>query len=69
MTHDDDFTSIEKGAMVGWRLAMGEQLTTRQLRDEFGITYQGAQYILETVSRRLPIIRTEDYRWGRFNHT
>lgn len=74
-TDNDDLTSIEKGALVGWYLATGKELTTSQVRDDFGISIQAAKYILESASRVLPVYSTPGMRpkdphsWRRFNHT
>lgn len=63
-----EYTPQEKAAWVAWHLALGQELTTHDLIVQFNITRQGAEYILNGLSRVVPI-QNDESRWRRFNHT
>lgn len=63
-----EYTPQEKAAWVAWQLAVGEELTTHDLILRFNTTRQGAEYILNGLSRVVPI-QKDEARWRRFNHT
>lgn len=64
-----EYTPQEKAAWVAWQLAVGEELTPRDIMTQFDISHQAASYILHGLSRVTPIYRTDESRWRRFNHT
>ena len=54
-----EYVATQRGALVGWWLAEGEALTTRQVADLLGMTCDGARIVLEKVSAVLPIVCIE----------
>jgi hypothetical protein len=56
-THDEEYVGQERAAMVAWRFAQGAQLTTQQVADLCGLSYSGAWYLLQRISRVLPIVK------------
>ena len=62
-----EYTPQEKAASVVWRLAHGDEVSIRQVADEFGITVQGAYRLMNTVSRVIPITTNSTGMWRRFD--
>lgn len=54
----------ERTAIVVGRILLGERLTTRQIADYLGITWDGAHKMLGKIARVLPIVQT-DGCWER----
>ena len=63
----DDFTPQEKASSIAWRIAAGQEFTTREVADNFGITRQGALKMLNTISRVIPIAPNSTGIWKRFD--
>jgi hypothetical protein len=53
-THSD-YLPTERAALIAWWLSKGEQLTTRQVAERLGLTLVAAWYMLQRLSRVLPI--------------
>jgi len=51
-----EYVPTERGALVGWHLAHGEALTTRQAADLLGVTMGTARRIMNKISRAIPIM-------------
>ena len=64
---NDDYTPQEKAASVTWKIATGQAFTVREVADDFGITWQGAQRMLNTISRVIPIAPNSTGVWKRFD--
>ena len=58
----NEFTKIERVAKLAWWFSHGDALTVRQAADLTGCTWQGAAYILQAMSRVIPIY-CEDGLW------
>jgi hypothetical protein len=52
---EKDYTPTEKGAWLGWAFAQGRTFTVAQVAEELGITHRGADLVLKSVSRVIPI--------------
>ena len=57
---DSDYTAQEKAALITWHLAHGEGMTTAEIAMMTGMTWAGAWFLMERLSRVLPIYR-DDY--------
>jgi len=68
MTDKDDFTAQEKASSIAWKIAAGQGFTTRQVADEFNITWHGANRMLNTISRVIPISPNSTGVWRRFDN-
>ncbi len=62
-----EYTAHEKAADVVWRIANGQAVTVREVADDFGITWQGAWKMMNTISRVIPIAPNSTGRWQRFD--
>jgi len=51
----NEFTKTERVAKLTWWLAHGDAITVRQAAELTGCTWQGALYILQAMSRVVPI--------------
>jgi len=57
----EDLTPQERAALIAWRLARGEELTTRDVADCTGLTVRRARMLLNEISRVVPIHRVIGY--------
>ena len=64
----DMFTAHERAALAAWWIAQGESFTTGEAAERLNMTRQGAYYVLNGLSRCLPIVQ-EGGRWRRFDNT
>lgn len=55
----DEYTTIQRAAIVGWELATGRAVTTTELVHRFGIDRSTALRLLELCSLVLPIVSME----------
>jgi len=67
----DSYTAQERAAWVAWQLATGVELSTKEIAEHLSVTRQGAESIMNRVSRVAPVYKDVDYdgRWRKFNHT
>ena len=68
MADNDDYTPQEKAASVTWKIASGQEFTTREVAVSFGITWHGANRMLNTISRVIPIAPNSTGVWKRFDN-
>lgn len=61
----ESLTPHEKAASVTWLIAGGAELTTWEIAGRLGVTFQGAHYLMQGISRVIPITQ-ERGRWRRF---
>jgi hypothetical protein len=50
-----DYTGQERAALVAWHLAHGDGLTTRQVSEIVGLSWDNAHRLMLRLSRVLPI--------------
>jgi len=62
-----DFTPQEKASSLTWRIASGQEFTVREVADNFGMTWHGANRLLGTISRVIPIAPNSTGKWKRFD--
>jgi hypothetical protein len=67
MTYRKEYVPQEKAGSVTWRMAHGKSFTVRQVADEFGMTWQGANRLLCTLERVLPIAPNSTGVWRRLD--
>ena len=60
---EPDFTAQEKAALITWHLAHGEEITTTEVAHMAGLTWAGAWFLMERLSRVLPIYRDDRGVW------
>lgn len=56
-------TPSERVALVVWRMAQGDSLTTQQVAQLTGLTVNGAYLLLCRISRVLPLYQDEQLVW------
>jgi len=56
---DEELTTIQRAAIVGWELGAGRVLTSNDLMRRFGINRNSALELLSLVSVVLPVICME----------
>lgn len=66
-TRDDDFVPQERASLLTWKIARGEEFTTTEVAESFGLTYQGGRRLLHTISRVIPISVNSSGVWRRFD--
>ena len=59
----EDLVPQERAAIVAWAFARGEQLTTRQVARKLGVSYLSAWFMLQKLSRVLPVA-FDQQEWG-----
>ena len=69
MADNDDYSAQEKASSIAWRIANGQEFTVREVAEDFGITWQGAYRMLNTISRVIPIAPDDRGMWKSFNST
>ena len=65
----DDYSAQEKASSIAWRISNGQQFTVREVAEDFGISWQGAYRMLNTISRVIPIAPDDRGIWKAFNST
>ena len=56
-----DYQSQQRAVIVALKLHGGAHLTTREIAEMVGLTYQGARAMMEAISgERVPVTRDED---------
>ena len=58
----EEMVVTERAALVAFWLAKGAQWTVSEVAERTGLTRQGAEYLLKTMSRVIPIY-VDDGRW------
>jgi hypothetical protein len=58
-----DLTAQERAALVAWRLATGGQMTTQEIAERTGLSMRGARWLMDRLSRVVPIRQNEENRW------
>lgn len=61
-----DATPTQKAAEIAVKLERGAEMTTRQIADCYGMTWEGAYRMMCNISGRLPIVKDEAGRWRKF---
>lgn len=56
----------ERAAVISWKLAHGERLTTSQIAALCSTTRQAAWHMMSHLSRILPIHLNDDDQWQEF---
>lgn len=51
-----EMTPGERAAHITWRMARGEQLTARQIADEYRVCRKAAYDVLRRTSRVVPLV-------------
>lgn len=64
-----EYTPQEKAADIAWRLASGDEVTTNEVAEYYGVTYHGARRMLNVISRVIPITTNSTGVWRRFDIT
>lgn len=66
MVDNEKSTPTEKAAEVTYLIIQGQEMTTSDVAERFGTTWQGADKLMNKVSRRVPIYKDErDTRWKK----
>jgi hypothetical protein len=60
-----ELTAQERAFDVAFRLAEGEELTTRQVAEMTGLSMTGAWYLMQRGARVRPITQDGRGRWKR----
>jgi len=60
---DSDYTAQEKAALITWHLAHGEGMQTRDVAKMAGLSMPGAWYLMQRLSRVLPVYQDEQGFW------
>lgn len=66
MSDTFDATPTQKAAEVAIMLERGTELTTRQIADRYGMTWEGAHRMMCNISGRVPIVKDDNGRWRKF---
>ena len=53
---DREYVATERVGVIVWQLAHGDALTTAQVAEIAGISYNGAYRMLQKLSRAIPIL-------------
>lgn len=64
VTPGADYTAQERAALITFQLLEGAQMTTSEIAQRIGVTYHGARYMMEKVSRVVPVYE-DGGRWSR----
>jgi hypothetical protein len=59
-----DYTAQEKAALIAWHLAHGEAMTTAEVASITGLSWAGAWFLMNRLSRVLPIYRNDSGIWS-----
>jgi len=60
---DSDYTAQEKAALITWHLAHGEGMQTRDVAEMAGLSMPGAWYLMQRLSRVIPIYQDDRGFW------
>ena len=63
----DDLTAQERAAIVAWRLANGDRLTTQEIMDLTGLKRRSAWGLVSSISRVIPIYCDDEGQWCKIN--
>jgi len=63
----NDLTAQERAAIVTWRLACGERLTTQEIMRLTGLTREGAWYLMMRLLRVVPIFCDDGGEWEKLD--
>ena len=58
-----EYSAQEKAALIAWHLAHGEGMTTAEVASITGLSWTGAWFLMNRLSRVLPIYRNESGVW------
>jgi hypothetical protein len=62
-----DATPTQKAAEIAVKLERGEELTSRQIAECYGMTWQGADMMMNNIAGRLPIVKDKAGKWRKFD--
>jgi len=62
----ETLTPHEKAASVTWLIATGADFSTSDIAERLGMSWHGALYLMNGISRVIPITH-ERGRWRRFD--
>jgi hypothetical protein len=65
----NELTVTERAAFIGWRLMSGDAWTTQEIATLMGMEWTSAYYMLNRISRLLPIYQDAQKRWKRISET
>ena len=51
----DDYTAQERAALITLEIFAGAELTTAEIAQRVGVTYQGARAMMDKISRVVPV--------------
>lgn len=61
-----EYTAQERAAMVTLKMALGEEATTAEIAEQFGMTWHGADKMMNRISRVIPLMK-DGSRWKKFD--
>lgn len=63
-----DATPTQKAAEIAVKLERGGAMTTREIAECYGMTWQGAHVMMNNIAGRLPIVKDDSGRWRKFGN-
>ncbi len=63
-----DATPTQKAAEIAVNLERGGAMTTREIAEYYGMTWQGAHVMMNNIAGRLPIVKDDNGRWRKFGN-
>ncbi len=67
-TYQADATPTQKAAEIAVKLERGGAMTTREIAECYGMTWQGAHVMMNNIAGRLPIVKDDNGRWRKFDN-
>ncbi len=61
-------TPTQKAAEIAVNLERGGAMTTREIAEYYGMTWQGAHVMMNNIAGRLPIVKDDSGRWRKFGN-
>ncbi len=61
-------TPTQKAAEIAVNLERGGAMTTREIAERYGMTWQGAHVMMNNIAGRLPIVKDDSGRWRKFGN-
>lgn len=62
---NNEYTAQERAALIALRLADGAEMTTREIAEETGLSPNAAWYMMQKISRVIPIYQNGTGAWKR----
>lgn len=66
MIDNYEATPTQKAAEIAVKLERGEEMTTRDVAEYYGMTWVGADRLMNNIAGRLPITK-EAGKWRKFD--